>query len=95
MFRLSTRWLKLGLNPFEFRARVYIIASLQWQHEVKVSIPLNSGRVFIWFFPPPQELSSCVSIPLNSGRVFILNEVQHERDQGLNPFEFRARVYIY
>ena len=58
----------VGLNPFEFRAGIYL-TTMTKTYEITVLIPLNSGLVFTFRTAYSAHLIR-VLIPLNSGLVF-------------------------
>ena len=57
------------LNPFEFRAGIYLMESEMIEQICIVLIPLNSGLVFTSGREPGPP-TPAVLIPLNSGLVF-------------------------
>ena len=60
-----------------------------------VLIPLNSGLVFTLKIDYAHVAQAWVLIPLNSGLVFTSGELKEWIVKfGLNPFEFRAGIYL-
>ena len=82
------------LNPFEFRAGIYLFILPRAYSYRAVLIPLNSGLVFTWRCGNTSFILP-VLIPLNSGLVFtyIYRPCSWLR-RSLNPFEFRAGIYL-
>ena len=85
--------MKRCLNPFEFRAGIYLDAA--WDAARDAGLNPFEFRAGIYFTPMSSLPKIWVLIPLNSGLVFTLfDNAVLVLKYSLNPFEFRAGIYL-
>ena len=85
----------MRLNPFEFRAGIYLLQLSRAHLYALVLIPLNSGLVFTCevLLQPPQLLR-LNPFEFRAGIYLRTPDRDYHKYLGLNPFEFRAGIYL-